>query len=464
MSLSRRRLFTNSGAALLLGSASSLPAAVSRPRDAAAAPHFFLEIFIAGGWDVSYLFDARPLAMTAAGKIQNYAGEEPELWTDRAGRKTWVGPAAQPLKKHFDSFSILNGVHMATSFDGHDQNALYSLTGNPFGGDTHLALFGRGQTPLDFLQQGSFFGSGSIRNKGRAITLGPQSALALTNSVALEPSARRLGQLIDGYVGSRLEANGASQPSSGLFADGSFKFREALRSSDEIESRLRRVKLDFSEQTPIQQNMQVLGEYFRTGLTRSAVVFLNPSIDAHDGNTAKNLPQSLKTIMGQLAQVFEYLKATAPVSAQNQSLMDETTILISSEFSRTMRQAALPLDKTGTDHNPLNNTVLLGGKGIKAGLIVGASDFREATETLSGAHLEMDASALSIMGLPFDRSSLSSLPAYQPQLFPRYQIDDYLNFAAIANTLFELFGCDASHYWTNERNGPPVRGLRGLLV
>ena len=56
----------------------------------------------------------------------------------------------------------------------------------------------------------------------------------------------------------------------------------------------------------------------------------------------------------------------------------------------------------GTDHNPLANTVLIGGAGIKSGLVIGASDFRTATESLSGAHLQLDRDRVKVMGRPFD--------------------------------------------------------------
>ncbi len=50
---------------LVLPGAGLLPAA-AEPQD---EPHFFLMIVLNGGADSSYMFDARPLSMTKAGKI-----------------------------------------------------------------------------------------------------------------------------------------------------------------------------------------------------------------------------------------------------------------------------------------------------------------------------------------------------------------------------------------------------------
>ena len=49
-----------------------------------------------------------------------------------------------------DRFSVLNGVYMTPSFDGHLQNMNFLFTGNPFGGDSfvpHLNLAETGRQP-----------------------------------------------------------------------------------------------------------------------------------------------------------------------------------------------------------------------------------------------------------------------------------------------------------------------------
>lgn len=107
-------------------------------------PHFFLQIYVAGGCDASYLFDGRPLAMTQAGLIQNYLGKEPDVWTGANGGATWASPLVQPLKPYFDRFSVVNGVLMSTSFDGHLQNLNDYFTGSAFGGDSFIPFLNGG--------------------------------------------------------------------------------------------------------------------------------------------------------------------------------------------------------------------------------------------------------------------------------------------------------------------------------
>ena len=85
--------------------------------------------------------------------------------------------------------------------------------------------------------------------------------------------------------------------------------------------------------------------------------------------------------------------------------MDVTTFLVSAEFGRTMRQNYVPFANTGTDHNPASNMFLIGGKGIRGGMVIGESDFRASDETLSKAHLTIDPVKEKLVGRPFDFST-----------------------------------------------------------
>src|SRR5262249_9729723 len=147
-----RRRFVRSGGLLAT-------TALGWPLTAAAAaddPHFLIVVHLGPGADASYFVDARPLAMTAAGLIQNYTGKEPTLWQDAARGRAWGADASSLLLGRRDSLSVVNGVHMAGSFAGHPQNVNYLLAGSPFGGELWLARAEAGTgTSLDFLQVGN---------------------------------------------------------------------------------------------------------------------------------------------------------------------------------------------------------------------------------------------------------------------------------------------------------------------
>ena len=112
--------------------ADTYPARAAEPEQ---DPHFFLLVVLDGGADPSYMFDARPLSMTRAGKIQNYLGEEPGVWQGNNASSTLATRLVAPLRPLKDRFSVLNGVYMTPSFDGHLQNMNFLFSGSPFGGE-----------------------------------------------------------------------------------------------------------------------------------------------------------------------------------------------------------------------------------------------------------------------------------------------------------------------------------------
>ena len=91
--------------------------------------------------------------------------------------------------------------------------------------------------------------------------------------------------------------------------------------------------------------------------------------------------------IARIDMIFETLKNT-PYDDQR-SMLDVTTIMVSSELSRTLR-AEGPSENTGTNHNPLSNSILIGGKGIRGGLVIGETDMENSTVVLSEAHISVD--------------------------------------------------------------------------
>jgi uncharacterized protein (DUF1501 family) len=118
----------------------------------------------------------------------------------------------------------------------------------------------------------------------------------------------------------------------------------------------------------------------KIGAAKSAtMVMTDRQLDVHAPLLARALPNVVRGVAKDVAAALDYLAAT-PYD-ETRSLLDFTTVMINSEMSRTMRQlAADSVDRTGTDHNPFTNTVLLAGKDVRGGLVLGASDFQTADE------------------------------------------------------------------------------------
>ena len=439
---------------VFLGGVTGAFAALALPRSTRAVerePHFFLEVVFTGGLDATYLFDARPLALTAAGLQHNYIGQEPAEWAGHNGGRALVAPPAATLRPFQADLAVVNGVVMSTSFDGHDQNLNVLLTGNPFGGQSMLSRLNVDK-PLDFLRLGPV--EGSALEDGRFLPLGVKAAKELQASLAAASGAP---EPFNAFVEAGYAARSAGD---GRFSAGARALLDGARQSANLEQRLRSLQLpvDIDPEGNLGQELVLVREAFRRGVSQAALVDLTgeSDFDVHASNSARVQLPLYASVTAQLAEIFAFLKGTA--YDDRQSLLDVTTVLVASEFSRTMRQEGQAIDNTGTDHNPLSNTILVAGKGIRGGAVLGGTDFNRPDEALSGAHLALDPKRLKRMGLPIDWNT--GLPSTEAPAV--YAAEKYLGISSIVNTVYSLFGVDQKLYWRPSRDTPTAPILAAL--
>ncbi len=414
-------------------------------------PHFFLHLMFPGGFDASYLFDARPLAMTAAGLIQNYSGLEPMLWEGSNGVQTWATAKAEILRPLKDDITVINGVIMTPAFNGHTQNLNYLLTGNPSGGESFMPHLNHNASPLplDGILEGEVYANQN--NFSNFIPLSLTDAKTLLDSVK-NKQPMDLQTKLWNYIDSRYAANGLGR---GGFSEGVRKMQQALPEASRLEDLVRQVEPFEATTIPF---MGVVGEFFKKGISRSAVLIEDlPLIDCHAGTDAKKCPAFAEKIATKIKDTLTYLKNT-PYDSKR-SLLDVTTVMYSSEFSRTMRQGETEFASTGTDHNNFGNSIVLAGKGIKGGQVIGQTDFRSATEVLSKAHLVVDDGKRITIGRPFDFATGRN----REDLPETFDLKDYLSIGSVINTLYRSFGVNESKYRELDRNGYKAPLISTLL-
>jgi uncharacterized protein (DUF1501 family) len=459
MTVSRRKILSY---AALGGGTLLLPPLA--PREAKAAhedPHFFLLIVLNGGADPAYMFDARPLSMTRAGRIQNYLGQEPFPWRGYNGITTLASPLVKPLIPFRDWFSVLNGVYMTPGFDGHLQNMNFLFAGNPFGGESfipHLNLAENGQAPasLDAVSPSDALPV-NVDNHSAVVSLNPWAAAALAAKLKqLRPvqAGKPVGDPLAEFMRARVRAN-AEGP--GRFAAGAQRMLSGLDGAPAVHRQLAKLVPPHLEADPEQQAVDLIAQCFRQSIARAAIYVLPEFFDVHSAEQAKAQPKLFTTAIARLAEVLEALDET-PFD-KHRSMIDVTTVMVASEFGRTMRIAESPVHATGTNHNSLSNSVLLGGKGIKGGLVIGASDLASERAQASGAHRAMDPALEKVMGTPFDFAALRPISEL-PDVF---EIEDHLTIGSVINTVYALFNVSQSRYRALGRNLPVAPVLHGLL-
>jgi len=448
------RLAATAAGTLLLPQAGA--AALADPDE---DPHFFLLILLEGGADPSYMFDARPLSMTRAGKIQNYLGEEPGVWKGSNGVETLATRLVAPLRPFCDRFSVLNGVYMTPSFDGHLQNMNFLFSGSPFGGDSfipHLNSAETGRPPgsLDAVVPTApmFI---NVNNHSAVVPLEPNSLEQLAERMR-EAEPPHPDDPIGRFIRSRLTAAGAL--GEGRMAAGARLMLSSLDQAPDVHRKLAALQAPRSDLAPEAQAVALIAECFRLALSRSAIYVLREHFDVHDADQARLQPTLFADAVLKIAGLFRALVDT-PFDAKR-SMLEVTTVMVASEFGRTMRAPGLPVTATGTNHNQFANSVLLGGKGIRSGLVIGASDLPDEKALPSKAHLAMDPVLEKVMGRPIDFATLRVRPD-QPNGFA---IESHLTISSVVNTIYAMFRVPQSHYRSSGRNLPQAPVLNGLLA
>ena len=420
-------------------------------------PHFFLMIVLSGGADSSYMFDARPLAMTAAGKIQNYLGQDPSPWAGSNGLITGATSLVKPLNPFRDRFSVLNGVVMTPSFDGHAQNMNFLFTGDPFGGDSFIPHLNSEDTghhgeSVDAIVPADHPEFTALNHSG-VIPLVPKALRGLPERLRQLPPAH--ADPLTSFVRSRLDA---AAHGTGSFSSGASLMLSALDNSPEVHRKLAALSANDPERSTEDQSIALIADCFRLSLSRAAIYVLPEQFDVHAPELAKAQPALFGGAIDKLAVLLRGL-ANTPYDAKR-SIFDVTTVMVASEFGRTLRAPDMSIDATGTNHNQYSNSILMGGKGVRGGMVIGASDMADVSAAISKAHLAVDPALEKAVGRPFDFNTLRP----RTDLPEAFDVDDYLTIGSVVNTLYSVFNVPKSHYRKMGRDKQSAPVLGGLLT
>jgi hypothetical protein len=212
-----------------------------------------------------------------------------------------------------------------------------------------------------------------------------------------------------------------------------------------------------------QQAVDTALEYLRMGVTAAVTVVYegDPLLDVHGGSSAANTDLWKDMIQ----EVYQALSKLDTEFKDGLRMRDVTTFLVSSEFSRTTRQTKT-FSSSGTDHNAYTNTILIGGKGIQTGLVVGASDLDDpqfsSMSQLSGAHKSIEGRSggpLFIMGKAYDFKD-RRVHSLQPDTLDR---KNFICWPSVVNTLARVFAQSGTSAELRLEDGSTARVIDELI-
>ena len=231
----------------------------------------------------------------------------------------------------------------------------------------------------------------------------------------------------------------------------------ALDNSPEVHRKLASLSPNDPERSAEDQSIALIADCFRLSLSRAAIYVLPEQFDVHAPELAKAQPALFGGAIDKLAVLLRGLAET-PFD-KKRSIFDVTTVMVASEFGRTLRAPDMKIDATGTNHNQYSNSILMGGKGVRGGMVIGASDMADVSAPVSKAHLAVDPVLEKAVGRPFDFATLRP----RADLPEAFDIDDYLTIGSVINTLYSVFNVPKSHYRSmgrDKQTAPVLSGLR----
>jgi uncharacterized protein (DUF1501 family) len=335
-------------------------------------PHFLVMLFADGGWDPTQTLDVHdPLDATDGIDVDvdpTVSGLPASQIATVGGITYMSNPTTRPaVDTYFTNGAakscVVNGI--GTRSTSHDQSRQLVLTGYLDPTRADFAVISAQKNGPDMplphlLLSGQSFGGQFAGLSGR---LGGQMGTAIAYNRLSDSGVLAVSALGEAYVQQALERERllAEQAAANAVSGRLAAYHDANGRADKLTRLANGLNLNTGTGGQLATS---LGNAFRSGLTTSVSVNPFGGFDTHTDNTQQN---------NSWDRVFTYVDALLTGLSQQAglvaaSLLDETTVVVCSEFGRTPE---LNTDN-GKDHHPWS--MLIAGKNVKGGMSVGLTD------------------------------------------------------------------------------------------
>lgn len=315
---------------------------------------FFVLMRAISGWDITLGLDPWTDATKPLETDMFVEYDPATLKTIVPGMK--IGPAAEMLMNYPGEFSIINGVFQSQIDNGHGASLTYMSSGSTVAATPTL--------PVE-LARSTYEGDFGVLFNGN-LEMGDRAVVTSTlNELEALPQRADLSSLLQALV---------SGGGSGYYFEA---LKKVVASSGSVKLFIKNLT-DFALKDWTEG--QVMAAAFMSDVASCAQFDLTTfNLDTHGNHAGNHLDQQTQ-MWNKVDEVLKIFKAT-PYGTSGETLFDRTTFMVISEFSRTPALNAAG----GKDHNPMTNSVLLGGRGVVGGKVVGASKLVKASESADGA-------------------------------------------------------------------------------
>ena len=321
---------------------------------------------------------------------------------------------------------MINGVFMSDANVSHEGNLDYISTGDSSGRASDVTIelaYALSAGPL-----GVLFNTNLKRGRRRLATSSTQNLEAMRNAIELGGFRKFIGGLAGGAL---------KDAQTDMIASASVR-RRLIEQFDALKN-----VAQTSADNPNGQVAVTLAAAFASGSCYQAQYEVSADLDTHSGHQGRHLTAQ----SGAWAQVADLFKLFKAVPAGNgRSLFDQTTFAVVSEFSRTPALNAAG----GKDHNPLTNSVLLAGAGVRGGQTLGGSQVVSRRQSGNGEPRHV-ASAVDVATGRIAGTLAEARTANFGFIYPEH----------VVATLAEIQGADRSLFSSVRADVPSLRRLIG---
>lgn len=367
-----RRTLLKVGLTTAVVTAMPWPARWSRQAEAAGSPHFLITFQGDGGWDPTQVLDAHdPADMTDGIDVDEpmaVTGLPPSQLATVGGITYCSNPTTRPMADTFfanwaNKTAIVNGIN--TRSTSHDQSKQLVATGylDPTRADFAVmsAAFNGGELPLPHLMlSGGSFGGPYAGLSGR---VGGQLGQALAfNRIPghMNPNTpqQTVSALGEGYIEQALAMqNTLASGDAGAIAGKLDKYEDSQARGDKLSRLASALPSNTNSAAALATSV---GNAFHQGLTASITISNVGGFDTHSSNSVgqNRSWQSLFTFLDPFVRALQN-----QAGVMSPSLLDETTIVYTSDFARTPQLNG----GSGKDHHPFTSQFFV-GKGVAPGV------------------------------------------------------------------------------------------------
>ena len=355
-------MFLSSSAKALV--ASSLPLKLSFSQEEP-LPKQLLIIRVYGGMDC--LLGLNPWVESRPHPRDLYLGRDYDVAQGPRGSEFNLGPSALPLREYALDFSIVNGVFMGANDLGHTSLENYMTTATMTTSSPH------------FIARPATHEYHRTGERQRLLFNGGLRTFGLEGLTEVHTSS---------LIGQREERSPLPEEIN-LFSKGTSSFslaRNALFGADERIRALSRLKSIEENENRLDVEHAVVAS-FASGYAHFAQIDWDDfNLDNHSNYISRHR-ENQRGVWTRLTRLLSLLKETPYLDTDIPLFPELLTLMVTTEFSRP---PFLNVSE-GKDHNPFDNSVLLGGRGIHGGRCVGGHHLfvENRTESqLSGCHID----------------------------------------------------------------------------